>query len=237
MGSVILELILEQLREAGFRTELAYPGKRRPRIGETVAAVHIRKMDPVHSAMTVEVTVVSPESLGGGACELEALRAMEALGRTGAVCVQNGCGYDSRGQVYTVEILAEYAGVIGADACALGPGIRLFIGDEAMDHAVAFTAEKESVPRVMHEMGGRDAADVSLGPWVWKLELEELLPTGIIGFAQPQEGFTLRVRGLQGEETFTDCCWASARYEYTPSGVRRIRSGYALRREEVSWTS
>ena len=237
MGSLILELILEQLAEAGFKTELAYPGKRMPRIGEIVAAVHIRKMDPVQGSMTVAVTVAAPEKLGGAACELEALRVMEVLGRTGAVCVQNGCGYDSLGQVYTVEILAEYAGVIGADACALGPGIRLYIGDEAMLYATAFTAEKESSPRVMHEMGARDAADVSLGPWVWKLRLEELMPMGIIGFSQPQAGFTLRVRGLQGEETFSDCSWFSARYEYTPKGVRRIRTGYALSREEVNWTS
>ena len=120
---------------------------------------------------------------------------------------------------------------------SLGPGIRLFIEDEAMDHAVAFTAEKESDPRVMHEMGGRDAVDVSLGPWVWKLKLEELLPMGVIGFAQPQEGFVMRVRGLRGEETFPDCCWASVRYEYTPRGVRRIQVGYALRREETVWGS
>lgn len=237
MGGLILELILEQLNEAGFRTEMAYPGKKMPRIGGTVAAVHIRRMDPVHSAMTVEVLVISPESIGGTGCELEALKVMEVLGRTGAVCVQNGCSYDSLGQVYTVEILAEYAGVLATEACALGPGIRVYIGDELMMYATAFTAEKEATAQVMHEMGARDAADVSLGPWFWKLRLEELMPMGIIGFSQPQEGFTLRIRGLQGEETFSDCCWSSARYEYTPKGVRRIRSGYALRREEVNWTS
>ena len=237
MGSLILELILQQLKEAGFRAELAYPGRKMTQIAGVVAAVHVKKMDPVRAAMTVAVIIAAPEKLGGAACELEALRAMEVLGRTGAVCVQNGCSYESRGQIYTVEILAEYAGGLGVDPCALGPGIRVYVGDEAANYAVAFTAEKESSPRVMHEMGARDAADVSLGPWVWKLRLEELMPMGIIGFAQPQEGFTLRVRGLQGEEVFTDCCWSSARYEYTPMGVRRIRSGYALSREEVSWTS
>lgn len=237
MGSIILELVLKKLREAGFRADLAYPGDKAPRIGQTVAAVHIRKVDPVRASMTLAVIILAPEVRGGAGCELEALRVMEVLGLTGAVCVQNGCRYDSQTRVYTVEILAEYSGVIGANACALGPGIRLYINEEEMTYAQSFTAEKTSDPRVMHEMGGRDAVDVSLGPWVWKLKLEELMPIGVIGFSQPQEGFTLRLRGLQGEEVFSGCCWASARYEYTPGGVRRIREGYALAREEVSWTS
>lgn len=232
MGELILEQVLHQLRSAGFQAALAYPGQRVPEFGETVAAVHIRKADPVQASMTLEVTIIAPEATGGTACELEALRAMEALCQTGAVCTQHGCEHDSQGRVYSVVILAEYSGVISDEPCALGAGIRLYIGSEVVEYAVAFTLEKVSDPRVIHEMGSRDAVDISLDSWVWKLRLEELLPVGVIAFSQPQEGFVLRLQASLGEEVYSDCCWTSVSYEYTPRGVRRVRSGYALRKEE-----
>lgn len=234
MGNGILELITQKLQAVGLRTEPAYPGRRMPRIGQIVAAVHIRKLDPVRSELTVEVTIAAPERFGGAACEEEAILAMEVLGETGAVCVMSGCDYDNRGQVYTVTIQAEYSGVVGTEASPLGSGIRVYIENEAVIQALAFTAEKESASGVLYEMGGGEAV-VSMGPWVWKIQLEELMPRGLTGISQPQEGFTLRLSGLQSEEIFTDCCWVSTRYEYTPKGVRRIRSGYALAREEISW--
>ena len=232
MGELMLETVLDQLRQAGFSADLAYPGRRIPEIRESVAAVHIRKADPIEAALTVEVTIIAPEAKGGTACELEALRAMEALCRGGAVCTQNGCVYDGQGRVYSVTILAEYTGLIWETPCALGPGIRLSIGDEVVEYAVGFTMEKTSDPRWLQEMGSQNPGGMHLGAWVWKLRLEELLPRASIGVSQPTENFTLRIQGEPGTETYPGCCWTSVSYEYTPRGVRRIRMGYALCGEE-----
>lgn len=221
---MILEEVLETLRAAGFRTDLAYPGKILPQIRETVAAVHIRKVDVLHSVMTVEVIIASPEALGGAACELEALRAIEVLGRTGAVCTQNGCSYDSRGQIYTVEILAEYS-------CGLGPDTQLLIESEAVEYAAVFTAKREASLRTIHEMGEAAAVDASPGPWVWKLRLEEVLPPGEIRIPRYEENFTLTLRNRQDTEVFTGCRWTSEQYEYTAGGLRRILDGIALHKE------
>lgn len=230
MGELMLNEVLDQLRSAGFRADLAYPGGRIPEIDEIVAAVHIRKADPSQATLTVEVTIIAPEAVGGTACELEALGAMEALCRGGAVCTQNGCEYDGQGRVYSVMILAEYTGFVPEKPCALGPGIRLFIGNEEVEHAVSFTMEKTSEPKWMQEMGTGDPVEIRLGFWVWKLRLEELLPVGAVVASLPQESFTLHLRGQQ-EETYTGCCWTSVSYEYTPRGVRRVRGGYVLNKE------
>lgn len=227
----MLRAVLEQLRRVGFQADLAYPGRRIPDIRQQVAAVHIRKADPIQSSLTMEVTIHAPETEGGTACELAALRAMEALCQGGAICTQNGCEYDAQGRTYSVTILAEYVGVIWETPCALGPGIRLTIGDEAVEHAVSFTMEKTSDPEWMWEMGSQEPVEMRRGTWVWKLRLEELLPMAVMDASLPQENFTLRIQGGNSSGTYTGCCWTSVSYGYTPRGVRRIRTGYVLQKE------
>ena len=41
MGFSILDLVLDQLRQAGFQADVAYPGQKFPAISQPVAAVHI----------------------------------------------------------------------------------------------------------------------------------------------------------------------------------------------------
>ncbi len=227
MGEVMLNSVLDQLRNAGFQAALAYPGKRIPEIDGVVAAVHIRKADPIQATLTVEVTIIAPEAVGGTACELEGLGAMEALCGGGAVCTLSGCQYDSLGRVYSVMILAEYTGFALEKPCVLGPGVQLLIGDEVVEHAISFTMERSSELKWLQEMGAGDPAEMLLGAWVWKLRLEELLPMGALEVSQPQESFTLCVQGQQ-EATYTGCYWTSVSYEYTPRGVRRVRGGYVM---------
>ena len=104
MGYSILELVLRRLRQAGFRADVAFPGQQFPQIQDTVATVHIEKVDRANLTVTMGVSVISPASVGGTACEVEALRATEILRWEGAVCVQNGCTYDGVSQVYVVEV-------------------------------------------------------------------------------------------------------------------------------------
>ena len=129
MGYSILELVLRRLREANFTADVAFPGQKYPRIDKTVATVHIEKVDRANLTVTVEVNIICPASMGGTACEVEALRATEILRWTGAVCVQNGCSYDGVAQVYVVPVLATFTGVTEADSCAIGPGFKVYINE------------------------------------------------------------------------------------------------------------
>ena len=122
MGYSILELVLRRLREAGFRADVAYPGQKYPQIGQTVATVHIEKVDRANLTVTMEVSIICPASTGGTACEVEALRATEILRWAGAVCVQDGCTYDGVSQGYGVNVLATFTGTTDADDCVIWPG-------------------------------------------------------------------------------------------------------------------
>ena len=122
MGYSILELVLRRLREDGFTADIAYPGQKFPLISDTVAAVHIEKVDRANLEVTVEINIICPASMGGTACEVQALRATEVLRWAGAVCVQNGCTYDGVAQVYVVSVLATFTGVTEADDCTVWPG-------------------------------------------------------------------------------------------------------------------
>ena len=103
----ILEMVADRLRPADFLAEAAFPGRKYPVIGEPVAAVHLHKADRVRGTVTVEVSILCPESYGGVFCEEEALRAVEVLHRAGAVCTQEGCRYNGLARIYSVSILAE----------------------------------------------------------------------------------------------------------------------------------
>ena len=228
LGISILELVLRRLREENFQADVAYPGQKYPLITEPVATVHIEKVDRANLTVTVEVNIICPAALGGTTCEMEALRATEILRWSKAVCVQNGCSYDGVSQVYIVPILATFTCITEADDCTMGPGFKVFVGDLQMPYTVSFTAEQESKHLARYEMGENAPVDSSMGPWVWKLTLEELIPAGSLETYQPQNGFKIRLEGTMKTETFYHCRWTSIRREYTKEGLRRIQSGFAL---------
>ena len=67
MGYSILELVLRRLREEGFTADIAYPGQKFPQISQTVAAVHIDKVDRANLTVTMEVSIICPAAMGGTA--------------------------------------------------------------------------------------------------------------------------------------------------------------------------
>lgn len=231
MGISILEQVLRQLRNAEFQADVAYPGQKFPQITKTVAAVHIEKVDRANMTVTLEVSIITPASLGGTACELEALRATEVLKWDGAVCVQNGCSYDGASQVYVVTVLATYTCVTEADSCTLGPGFQVFINDNFQPFAVSFSEEEVRHHRVEYEMGEAQPAGVSLGSRIWNITLEELILPGSPEAAEPKDAFELRIERAAGIETFYHCQWLSVCREMSQSGLKRIRKGVAMLKE------
>lgn len=231
MGISILEQVLRRLRNAKFQANVAYPGQKYPQITNTVAAVHIQKVDRANMTVTLEVNIISPAALGGTACELEALRATEVLQWDGAVCVQNGCTYDGASQVYVVAVLATYIGVTEADSCTLGPGFQAYINDSYQAFAVSFSEEEVRQDTAEYAMGEPIAVGISQGSQLWNIELEERILPGSPEAAEPQEAFELRIERDAGVETFYHCRWLSIRREMDRSGLRRIRKGIAMLRE------
>ena len=231
MGYSILELVLRRLREDGFAADIAFPGQKFPQISDTVAAVHIEKVDRSNLTVTVEVSIISPAALGGTACEVEALRATDALRWAGAVCVQNGCTYDGVSQVYIVSVLATFTGITEEDKCTLGPGFDVYINEHFENHVTAFAEEEVLEREAEFETGESAPIGISEGKHYWKITLEEMIPTGNGEVADPVEPFELRVESDAVIETYYHCKWTSIQRTFTREGLKRVRKGISMLRE------
>ena len=233
MGYSILELVLRRLRDANFTADVAFPGQKYPRIDRTVAAVHIEKVDRASLTVTVEVNIICPASMGGTACEVEALRATEILRWTGAVCVQNGCSYDGVAQVYVVPVLATFTGVTEADSCEIGPGFEVYINEVYQPFVKGFWEEESTGYTAEYEMGEARPAGISREKGQWVFQLEELIPAGSPETAEPAANFELKLVTNVKTEKYFYCRWTSIRREFTREGLKRIRKGFCMDRVEV----
>lgn len=231
MGISILELVLRELKQANFVTDIAFPGQKYPVLTEPVAAVHLEKVDRANLSVTVEVNIICPASFGGTACELEALRATEVLRWAGAVCVQHGCSYDGLAQVYQVSVMATFTGITEADDCTIGPGFTVYINDLRVLNVVAFTGEKTTEHKAQFSVGLNAPVGIAPGSWLWHLRLEELIPAGTSEVSQATELFELRLKTAVQEERFYHCRWLTEKREFTREGLRRTRVGIAMSRE------
>ena len=232
MGISILELVLRRLREEKFVADIAYPGQKFPQISGTVAAVHIEEVDRAKMSVTVEVSIICPASMGGTACELEALRATEVLRWARAVCVQKGCTYDGVAQVYVVAILATFTGVTDADDCTIWPGFYVYLNGIRHNQAIAFAEEEILDTKVEYVTGETEPAGFSRTGSIWNIQLEELIPSGTPEPDEPAGAFELQIISDRKIETYYHCMWTSVKREFTKDGLRRIRKGISMRREE-----
>lgn len=233
MGYSILELVLRRLREDGFTADIAFPGQKFPQISDTVAAVHIEKVDRANLEVTVEINIICPASMGGTACEVQALRATEVLRWSGAVCVQNGCTYDGIAQVYVVSVLATFTGVTEADDCVVWPGFYCYVDNRLHRFAIGFAAVENTGAAAEYVIGEAAPIGTSIGTTAWEIQLEELIPVGSPEIASPSDPCVVKIVTDQKTELYSGCRWISVRREYTKQGLRRIRKGVALQWEET----
>ena len=232
MGYSILELVLRRLREDGFTADIAFPGQKFPQISDTVAAVHIEKVDRANLEVTVEISIICPASMGGTVCEMRALRATEVLRWSGAVCVQNGCTYDGIAQVYVVSVLATFTGMTEAEDCTVWPGFYCYVDNQIHRFAIGFTAEQQTGAAAQYVIGEAMPIGTSLGTAAWAIQLEELIPVGSPEFDSPSEPCVVKILTDQKTEVYSGCRFTTIRREFTKQGLRRIRKGVALSREE-----
>lgn len=231
MGISILEVVLRALRNEEFKADVAYPGQKLPKVTKPVAAVHIEKVDRAKLTVTVEVNIICPASMGGTACELEALRATEVLRWTGATCIQNGCTYDGVSQVYVVAVLATYTCITEVDSCTMGPGFLIYINDVYQRFVYSFCEEELNGRLAQYEMGESLPMGVSPGTCQWAISMEELIPAGSAEVKDPAGGFEIKLVNDGREEVFYHCWWTSIKREFTKEGLRKIRKGFAMLRE------
>lgn len=234
MGESILAQVLDQLRLIHIASEKAYPGRKHSAIDETVAAVHIHRVDTAERTVTLAISILCPATMGGTACEVKAMEATAALQSIGGVCVQSGCEYDGLARAYCVEILATFYGDIQAEDCTLGEGFQVLMDDNILPYAQSFTGEKLVNWENRYCIGEAEVVATIPGNVVWKITLEERIPFDYQENIRCDDTFVLRVAHLTGVvETYRGCYWTSVKRQFTSTGIYRLRTGYAQSMEEA----
>lgn len=235
MGNVTLQQVLSALKAGGFAAELAYPGRTMPRITGPVAAVHMEKVDSAALTSTVAVSILCPGELGGAACEEAAMGALELLVGCGAACIQRGCVYDRVSQLYAVEISAAFTSPSQPEEeIPDDPGFSIAIDGVQQDCAVSFLSEETRGYTAEYVTTEPLPMASAPGTVQWSLRLEERIPVGTAEPAEPSPGFSLVVTTGEKRERYTGCQWTCVSREYDGQGLRRIRKGFALNREETT---
>lgn len=234
MANLILTQAVEQLTKAGLLAALAYPGSPMPMITAPVAAVHMQQVDSGSRTSTVEVHILCPGDLGGARCEEEALSALNALCALGAVCRQEGCTYDRVTGLYSARVTAAFTQVVQDEVTPVVlPGFSVSLNGVAQTLAVAFAAQLTTGAQLDYATAEAAPVGSHLGKSSWSLTLEEQIPVGTREPADVEGTFTLLADDGVAKARYTGCRWTSIRREYTSQGLRRVRTGFALNREEV----
>lgn len=217
-----LKTVIAGLQDQGYRTGRAFPGERMPHIQRPAVAVALQKEES--GSQTLAVTVLYPESMGGGACEDDARVVASYLRGMGYECVQEHCQYDGKSDRFFVRILA-----IWNDVQADAP-YTVSVNGELMRYTTAFSAEQKREVRPIGAMGKGEAVGFAVTAQPWVLSLEELIPRDVAEPEDPREPFALVVRRGAVEETYGGCRWTFYLRQDTQEGLRKARAAVALTR-------
>lgn len=218
-----LNSVIVGLQEQGYRTSRAFPGERMPHIEKPAVAVALQKEES--GSQTLAVTVLYPESMGGGACEDDARALAGFLRSLEYECVQENCRYDGKSDRFFVRILASRKNAQDA------PPYEVLINGQLLPYTTEFSAEQKREISLVRTAGQGETMEAVGFPQLWTLTLEELIPGDVRDEAAIQEPFNLTVRRGQVEETYQVCCWTLHRRQETRQGLRRVRECVALNME------
>lgn len=227
MGRPDVAEVTAALLKAGLRAARAYPGERMPHIQRPVVAVALQK--DTADCRILAVTVLCPESMGGGRCEEEAVRVAEILRGMGYRCTQEHCQYDGKGDRFSVRILAEWT----ESPADLPFSVSMGTGD--MPYVVSFTAEHKVDMQPLGAMGKTEPVGFLGKEQPWTFILEEKIPRDAAENAEPAEPFEMVVRRGTVGEIFSGCRWISHYRKDTQDGLYQVRNGIAGERSVVDY--
>ena len=129
-------------------------------------------------------------------------------------------------------MLATFTGMTEADDCTVWPGFYCYVDNQLHRFAIGFTAVQQTGAAAEYVIGESVPVGTSLGTAAWEIQLEELIPVGSPEFDSPMEPCVVKILTDQKTEIYSGCRWTTISREFSKQGLRRIRRGVALRREE-----
>lgn len=168
MGKLIIDEVVQLLRDAEIRTDTAYPSGTMQRITEPVATVSLNKADLKARSAEVLVEILAPKECGGYLCQKTALEACKLLEEAGAVCCQERCEFLSRANLFRVPIRAVFRGVARHNELEELPRFTVKAGPLSLSYACGFSA---------HQVKSGTATPLTDAPW--EITVEEFMPWGV----------------------------------------------------------
>lgn len=217
MADSVVNAVIEGLTAAGVRAGAAWPGQAIQQLTAPAVTVSLFQVNQQERVTEVLVTVLCPGSMGGGACEAEGLKITEILTNLGASCVQEGCEYNSRTDLFSTPIYAAFTGGIWEAAWIPGGDLTVKLGTAELYSVSGFTAEQST----------EDPTVTPVGSCGWKFTIEEFFYPGYPEQNTPEEPFSITVGRTSRTETFKNCRFTAIRREDGPTGLRQIREGTA----------
>ena len=222
----LLQALKELLENAGIPAGEAYPAGDRVEILSPVAAVGLRELDCANSAARFSVRILSPRILGGWCCQNKAAEAAQALHSAGMRCTAEEMEYLKGSDCFCVSLTVTqpvYEGAAGWSA-----GWQVLRDDVQERNVLSFRAVRNQGRRLVGAFCQSEPTRVTPGAGGWQLELVQS------GAAEPEEGqepFVLTVHAGGVRERYLGCCWNETEIILDGGGLKRIRRGFALKRE------
>lgn len=220
MGTLILDMVVDLLKEGGVRAEPAQPEGNMTAVQLAVAAVSLEEVDQESGSVTVLVEIVGPSKIGARKCQQKALEAFDILRAAGGICRQGKCTFVSKADMFCIPVTAVFYGRATAEDWQPRPSCEVAISGEALPWVSQFSAKQE-----MGEGG------ISLADMGWTFSLEEFFPHGVeISEEDPEEPFEVTLSDGSRWESYTGCNIMSRERTLEEKGIRQVRRGTAAQR-------
>lgn len=218
MGTLILDMVVELLKEGGIRAEAAQPDGDMTAVQTPVAAVSLESVDQADESVTVLVEMVGPVHAGARRCQTRALDAMEILGNAGGVCRMGKCTFISKADMFYTPVTAVFYGTALSEEWLPRRGYAVMIGGSGLPYVTGFSAQQQ------------ETEGVAMDDAPWEFTLEEFLPAGTPEGMESEENFVLEVFYGTAGVGYTGCRFISRQRFAEPNGIRQIRRGMADQR-------
>ena len=216
MGQMIVDRVVQMLRDGGIRTEAAFPESKLVRIEEPVAAVSLQNAEPKKYTAEVLVEILAPQEIGGYLCQKKALEACAILETGGGVCQQGKCQFLRNGNLFRVPIYVTFRFAARAGNVESLPKPSIVAGGMSLGYVTAFSS-------IQKGDGGETEAP-------WEVTVEEFFPWGVWNTMEPEEPFALELQYQGNVERYKNCKWIQHQRIKEELGIRQIRKAKATGR-------
>jgi len=219
LGILILDRIVDLLKEGGVRAEAAQPAGNMTAVQSVVAAVTLESVDQTEESVTVLVEMVGPSKDGARICQQRALDAFHILRSAGGVCRMGKCTFSSKADMFCTPVTAVFYGTATSDDWQPYPGYTVTAAGASLPQVTGFSVEQQVAE-----------GETSLSNAQWEFTLEEFFPAGTEESADPGEPFALTVSYGGETVTYAGCRITTRQRVAEKNGVRQIRRGTAEQR-------